>query len=74
MSTEAVAARPIQIALSDHPEESPGSAYLAREIGVPDISRSTWAGLLRTCRCASAASRPSGGRYGSGTSSSRPRC
>ncbi|MGH3145000.1 MAG: hydantoinase/oxoprolinase N-terminal domain-containing protein, partial [Rubrobacter sp.] len=37
MSTEAVAARPIQIALSGPSGGVTGSAYLAREIGVPDI-------------------------------------
>jgi len=37
MSTEAVAERPIQIALSGPSGGVTGSAYLAREIGVPDI-------------------------------------
>jgi N-methylhydantoinase A len=37
MSTEAVAQRPIQIALSGPSGGVTGSAYLAREIGVPDI-------------------------------------
>jgi N-methylhydantoinase A len=37
MSTEAVAASPIQIALSGPSGGVTGSAYLAREIGVPDI-------------------------------------
>src|SRR5919107_1606850 len=37
MSTEAVAKRPIQIALSGPSGGVTGSAYLAREIGVPDI-------------------------------------
>lgn len=37
MSTEAVAQRPIQIALSGPSGGVTGSAYLAREMGVPDI-------------------------------------
>ena len=37
MSTEAVAERPIQIALSGPSGGVTGAAYLAREIGVPDI-------------------------------------
>jgi N-methylhydantoinase A len=37
MSTEAVAERPIQIALSGPSGGVTGSAYLARQIGVPDI-------------------------------------
>jgi N-methylhydantoinase A len=37
MSTEAVAERPIQIALSGPSGGVTGSAYLAREIGVPDV-------------------------------------
>ena len=37
MSTEAVAERPIQIALSGPSGGVTGSVYLAREIGVPDI-------------------------------------
>ena len=37
MSTEAVAESPIQIALSGPSGGVTGSAYLAREIGVPDI-------------------------------------
>src|SRR4028119_1450616 len=37
MSTEAVAARPIQIALSGPSGGVTGSAYLAREIGVPNV-------------------------------------
>ena len=37
MSTEAVAQRPIQIALSGPSGGVTGSAYLAREIGVPDV-------------------------------------
>ena len=37
MSTEAVAERPIQIALSGPSGGVTGSAYLAREIGLPDV-------------------------------------
>lgn len=37
MSTEAVAERPIQIALSGPSGGVTGSAYLAREIGIPDV-------------------------------------
>src|SRR3712207_9009431 len=37
MSTEAVAERPIQIALSGPSGGVTGSAYLASEIGVPDV-------------------------------------
>src|SRR5215213_2699700 len=37
MSTEAVAERPIQIALSGPSGGVTGSAYLAKEIGIPDI-------------------------------------
>src|SRR3712207_9448252 len=37
MSTEAVAERPIQIALSGPSGGVTGAAYLARQIGVPDV-------------------------------------